>query len=243
MTHKRSTIWQVPGSTYVVSLWFSSKMFKTNNQLWTPLISSGPKTQPPSDCLASYVNLKAARQLGDPKMTNVMGKMMINRDILGYTKKKTSDFISETPDLFQFVVPTKAATNKQHNSTRWWVSVLSWFPHQLYISHKPYGISYTNAKFASSSEFQVSGRDNHALLATPPAWMSLHTVTLTLVLVWDGIRIMGLAGVKHLGPAMVLTHPMGFSAEEIMVSLFVTWYGYESKAWPCTPGYPWRPLK
>ena len=144
-----------------------SNMFKPNNQLWTPLISSSPKTQPPSDCLASYVNLKAARQLGDrdshqedsrmiwgdPKMTNVMGKMMINRDILGYTKK-TSDFISETPDLFQFVVPTKAATNKQHNSTRWWVSVLSWFPHQLYISHKPYGISYTNAKFASSLNFK-----------------------------------------------------------------------------------------
>ena len=55
-----------------------------------PWFQAAP-TQPPSDCLASYVNLKAAGWswfTGDPKMTNVMGKMMINRDILGYTQKK-----------------------------------------------------------------------------------------------------------------------------------------------------------
>ena len=162
------------------------------------------------------------------------------------THKKTSDSMSEPLYLFQFVVPTKAATNKQHNSTRWWFSVLSWFPHQLYIYDKPDGISYTN------STNKVNPPNLLALWisslwtwqpcpACYPTSLDVSTYSHTYFgfsMRWD--KNHGSCRVKHLGPAMVLTHPMGFSAEEIMVSIFVTWFvGYESKAWPCTPGYPW----
>ena len=90
--------------------------------------------------------------------------------------QEKSDSISETPDLFQFVVPTKAATNKQHNSTRWWFSVLSWFPHQLYIYDKPYGISYTNCKFASSLNFKsLDFKTMPCLLAHQPGCLYVQS--------------------------------------------------------------------
>jgi hypothetical protein len=157
--------WQVPGSTYFVLLWFSSNMFKPNNQLWTPLISSGPNAatiwlpclvRKPQGSWVIVIHIK--RIVGWYGVTQKWPMYWGNDDQpwhFGVHQEK-SDSISETPDLFQFVVPTKAATNKQHNSTRWWFSVLSWFPHQLYIYiyDKPYGISYTNAKFASSLNFK-----------------------------------------------------------------------------------------
>ena len=160
----------------------------------------------------------------------------------GVHQKKTSDFISETPDLFQFVVPTKAATNKQHNSTRWWVSVLSWFPIS-YIS--PISPMVFHTPTPNLLVLWISSLWTwQPCPACYPTSLDVSTYSHTYFgfsLRWD--KNHGSCRVKHLGPAMVLTHPMGFSAEEIMVSLFVTWYGYESKAWPCTPGYPWRPLK
>jgi hypothetical protein len=146
--------WQVPGSTYFVLLWFSSNMFKPNNQLWTPLISSGPNAatiwlpclvRKPQGSWVIVIHIK--RIVGWYGVTQKWPMYWGNDDQpwhFGVHQEK-SDSISETPDLFQFVVPTKAATNKQHNSTKWWFSVLSWFPHQLYLYHKPYGISCTNS--------------------------------------------------------------------------------------------------
>jgi hypothetical protein len=157
--------WQVPGSTYFVLLWFSSNMFKPNNQLWTPDFKRPQDAatiwlpclvRKPQGSWVIVIHIK--RIVGWYGVTQKWPMYWGNDDQpwhFGVHQEK-SDSISETPDLFQFVVPTKAATNKQHNSTRWWFSVLSWFPHQLYIYiyDKPYGISYTNAKFASSLNFK-----------------------------------------------------------------------------------------
>lgn len=174
-----------------------SNMFKPNNQLWTPLISSGPNAatiwlpclvRKPQGSWVIVIHIK--RIVGwygvTPKWPMSWGKWWSTVTFWG-TPKKTSDSISEPPDLFQFVVPTKAATNKQHNGTRWWFSVLSWSPHQLYyIYDKPHGISYTNSTIKVNPPNLLVLWTSSLWTWQPcpacyPACMSLHTVTLTLV--------------------------------------------------------------